>query len=296
LQGGRGPDELPRPGASAAPASRNAPCPCGSGRRYKDCHGGLDAAPMPGALTGALVARMHEALAAQREGRFRDAIVAYDAVIAGAPATFDAWHMRGVAQLQLHRFDEAEADIARALALKPDLALARSNLALVASGRRSALAEEAVSRAALPRYRPLVDEAPGDALGVATGTARCFVLALGAPAALVDRVEAVATAAGAEVVRVTPPAGAGLSDVDEARLERAGANDAVVAVGCDVPLGDWTIACAPRAVTLVVDGARLAPVIDRLRELSGQRRRRVRLCLSAGASVDLAPLPHARLA
>jgi hypothetical protein len=28
-------------GAVAAPASRNAPCPCGSGKRYKDCHGAL---------------------------------------------------------------------------------------------------------------------------------------------------------------------------------------------------------------------------------------------------------------
>jgi hypothetical protein len=26
-------------GAGAAPASRNAPCPCGSGKRYKECHG-----------------------------------------------------------------------------------------------------------------------------------------------------------------------------------------------------------------------------------------------------------------
>ncbi len=28
-----------------APASRNAPCPCGSGRRYKECHGALAAVP-----------------------------------------------------------------------------------------------------------------------------------------------------------------------------------------------------------------------------------------------------------
>ncbi|HET9337886.1 MAG TPA: glycosyltransferase [Casimicrobiaceae bacterium] len=27
----------------AAPPSRNAPCPCGSGRRFKDCHGGIGA-------------------------------------------------------------------------------------------------------------------------------------------------------------------------------------------------------------------------------------------------------------
>ena len=25
----------------AAPPARNAPCPCGSGKRYKDCHGAL---------------------------------------------------------------------------------------------------------------------------------------------------------------------------------------------------------------------------------------------------------------
>jgi len=31
----------------SAPASRNAPCPCGSGRRYKECHGAL-AAPLAG--------------------------------------------------------------------------------------------------------------------------------------------------------------------------------------------------------------------------------------------------------
>jgi uncharacterized protein YecA (UPF0149 family) len=28
-------------GAVDAPASRNAPCPCGSGKRYKECHGAL---------------------------------------------------------------------------------------------------------------------------------------------------------------------------------------------------------------------------------------------------------------
>ena len=32
--------------ALAPPASRNAPCPCGSGRRYKDCHGALAATAM----------------------------------------------------------------------------------------------------------------------------------------------------------------------------------------------------------------------------------------------------------
>jgi hypothetical protein len=281
----------------APPASRNAPCPCGSGRRYKDCHGKVDATSAgDGALTGSLVARMREALAAQREGRFDDAIRAYDAVIDGAPSTFDAWHMRGVAQLQMHRFDHAEADIARAIALKPDLPLAQSNLALVASGRRSALAEEQVSRAVLPRYRPLVDDADGGPLnGVSAGT-RCFVLALGATPTLVDRIAADAEARGAEVVRIEPLADGGIAKADEARLAATSVRDFVVAVGSDVPLGDWTIDGAPRTVALVVDGSRVAPVIDRLRELSGQRRRRVRVAIDSAAPVDLAPLPHARLA
>jgi hypothetical protein len=153
-----------------------------------------------------------------------------------------------------------------------------------------------VSRAALPRYRPLVDDAPDGPLGAVTAGTRCFVLALGAASALVDRIAADAEAAGAGVVRIAPRADSGLDADDESRLAAAGADDVIVAAGCDVPLGDWTIACAPRAVTLVVDGAHLAPAIDRLRELSGQRRRRVRLAVAHGAAVDLAPLPHARLA
>jgi hypothetical protein len=285
--------------AIAPPESRNAPCPCGSGRRYKDCHGKVDpqgAGERGGALTGTLVARMHEALAAQREGRFDDAIRAYDAVIAGAPSTFDAWHMRGVAHLQMHRFDEAETDIAQAIAIKPDLPLAGSNLALVASGRRNALADEQVSRAVLPRYRPLVEEADDAPLAVVGAGTRCYILALGAAPSLVDRIAADAASRGAEVVRIAPLAEGGLGQADEARLAATGAGDVVVACGCEVWLGDWTIACAPRAVVLVVDGARLAPAIDRLRELSGQRRRRVRLAVAPDASIDLAPLPHVRLA
>ena len=34
--------EYPTPdGEVIAPASRNAPCPCGSGRKYKHCHGAV---------------------------------------------------------------------------------------------------------------------------------------------------------------------------------------------------------------------------------------------------------------
>ena len=31
----------PMPEGAVEPASRNAPCPCGSGQKYKHCHGAL---------------------------------------------------------------------------------------------------------------------------------------------------------------------------------------------------------------------------------------------------------------
>ena len=79
-------------------------------------------------------------------------------------------------------------------------------------------------------------------------------------------------------------------------LGAAAAGDVIVAAGTGVALGDWTLACAPHAIALVVDGAGLAPVQDRLRELSGQGRRRVRLAATSDAPVDLDPLPHWRMA
>jgi hypothetical protein len=252
--------------AIAPPPSRNAPCPAEA-----DSVEGLPrqgvATEVPGALTGELVARMYEALAAQREGRFGDAVRVYDAVIASAPSTFDAWHMRGVAQMQMHRFDEAEADIARAIALKPDFALARSNHALVASGRRSALAEEQVSRAALPRYRPLVDEAEESPLGEAIAGTRCFVLAIGGSPALVERVVAEASAVAA-AVEAEPARRRGADAADEARWPppMTGTPSSPSAATSARRLDDRL-----RATSGCVDrrGSRLAPVIDRLREPPG---------------------------
>ena len=278
---------------------RNAPCPCGSGRRYKECHGRF-AAPSAGApgsaLTGALVARMREALAAQRAGRFDEAIAGYDEVIRGAPDTFDAWHMRGVSHLQSHRFDAAEADIAHALALCPELPLGRSNLALVESGRRSVLAEERVSCAALPRFWPLVvDPAVAPLEGLGSGM-RCFVVEIDAGTGLAERLGEDARRLGALVHRLRFGDDGWLGASDESLLGAAAAGDVIVAAGTGVALGDWTLACAPHAIALVVDGAGLAPVQDRLRELSGQGRRRVRLAATSDAPVDLDPLPHWRMA
>jgi GT2 family glycosyltransferase len=123
------------------PASRNAQCPCGSGRRYKDCHGAL--AVQPSAAPDALPHLLHSALVAQQAGRLAEAIARYDQVLLDAPNQFDALHMQGVAHFQRGEFERALQLIERALVQRPGDASARFNRALVvnALARRPAEAE-----------------------------------------------------------------------------------------------------------------------------------------------------------
>jgi glycosyltransferase involved in cell wall biosynthesis/tetratricopeptide (TPR) repeat protein len=134
---------LPVPAPSfTPPASRNAPCPCGSGRRYKDCHGELAAQPSA-ASNDALPHLLHSALIAQQAGRLAEAIARYDQVLLDAPYQFDALHMQGVAHFQRGEFERALQLIERALVQRPGDASARFNRALVvnALARRPAEAE-----------------------------------------------------------------------------------------------------------------------------------------------------------
>ena len=119
------------------PASRNAPCPCGSGRRYKDCHGALTTP------VDQLAAILQQALAAQQAGRAADAIAGYEQALALAPTHFDALHMLGVAHFQRGEFERALALIERALAQRPADEGARHNHALVVNAldRRPAATE-----------------------------------------------------------------------------------------------------------------------------------------------------------
>ena len=85
--------------------SRIGPCPCGSGRRYKDCCGRLADAVVAGEDTATTVARhMNSALAAQQSGDLRRAERIYRQVVAMAPDVPDALHMLGVL-----RFEQATA-------------------------------------------------------------------------------------------------------------------------------------------------------------------------------------------
>ena len=129
---------------------RNRACPCGSGKRYKDCHGALPTSASANVSDGA----HHEldaALAAQKAGRIDDAIALYESVIARHPFTFDALHMLGVVHYQRGDYERALDLVASALALLPTDRGARYNLQLVESAlERRAVARD-ICRETLPR-------------------------------------------------------------------------------------------------------------------------------------------------
>ncbi|GMU70767.1 MAG: hypothetical protein AMXMBFR42_02340 [Burkholderiales bacterium] len=276
------------------PSSRNAPCPCGSARRYKDCHGRAGApaamaAPPPG---DEIASRLQAALAAQQAGQIGEAIGGYDAVLALRPDLFDAWHMRGVAYFQLQAFDDAERDIRRALALAPGLEAAHGNLALVVQGRRIAEDEAALCREVLPRYAKLVVDPPVAPLDGVGASDRVFVLDAAQDPDVANALARDADARGAACERIVVERGRTIAGDDARLLANCGERDTVVCVGTDRPLGDWTLATRARAVALVVVDNTLSSFIDRLREISGQGRRRVRVAVGAGAGLDPRAIPH----
>lgn len=91
---------------------RNDPCPCGSGKRYKSCHGAAPAAPSPDALTQA-------GIAAHRRGDLDGAERQYRAALAVATEHPAALHYLGVVLYQRNRLPEALPLLDRAAALVP---------------------------------------------------------------------------------------------------------------------------------------------------------------------------------
>ena len=116
-----------------SPVSRNAPCPCGSGRRFKECHGAPEPArPIAGdKYDKRILMRKREALAAQQAGRLSQAIALYDEVLAAMPEDFDSLHMAGVACFQNGDFGRALQLIDRAIAVNPGVEAAHTNHRLV---------------------------------------------------------------------------------------------------------------------------------------------------------------------
>jgi hypothetical protein len=277
------------------PASRNSACPCGSGRRYKECHGALGAAIAsadPG--TDRRNAILGGALAAQKAGDLVAAEAGYRTVLSELPEHFDALHMLGVVMLQENRLNEAEMLIARAVVLRPDIAAAQQNLAIVREAGAMVATEEAICRAVMPRLArlclepvplPLADVGPGDAVHV-------LFAGNNADVSLAQRIASAATLRNAALTvgNLADPGPPGWLPFDEAQLDTL-VGAAVVIVGLEVALGDWPLTAAPRSTTLVATRDAPCLLLDRVREASGQGRRRIALATADASVASAALLP-----
>jgi tetratricopeptide (TPR) repeat protein len=94
---------------------RNAPCPCGSGKKYKHCCGNREAQP-----TSLPVLQLFlRAQQAQGEGRVREAAGLYEAILAREPGHADATHYLGMVALQAGDLAKAQALVGKSLQLNP---------------------------------------------------------------------------------------------------------------------------------------------------------------------------------
>ncbi len=83
------------------PKSRNDPCPCKSGKRYKECHGKAASSAPPNSMSPASVdALVGEAIQLHQSGNIQAAVDRYKRILAQEPENPNALHFIGLAQYQ----------------------------------------------------------------------------------------------------------------------------------------------------------------------------------------------------
>lgn len=276
------------------PVARNAPCPCGSGKRYKECHGAIpapDAAEPPTLAQGPWVPEvMRNALRDQKDGRLVQAAQGYRRVLAADPTNFDALHMLGLVEYESGRYDIALGLVRQAIELQPGLGTPRRNLQLLESMPR---VEAEICREVLPRLARRVDLAV-DATSLATAARvnvvigetleeeerralALIVAACGtAPVSLWDELAGGAQAEGARA----------LSAVEHPR------GGALVLLGAARSLAAWLSQARAERVLVVATRATPCEIIDRIDELSAAGYDRPGLLCATRALADRLRLPQ----
>jgi protein O-GlcNAc transferase len=112
---------------------RNDPCPCGSGKKFKWCHGRLSAAPLPAAppvLPETIPALMKRADTLQRAGRLLEAEVVYRGLLQIAPNHSVGLENLGILASRRNNPEEAISLLTQAVSLAPERASAHYNLGI----------------------------------------------------------------------------------------------------------------------------------------------------------------------
>jgi Tfp pilus assembly protein PilF len=118
--------------ASSMPTlNRNDPCPCGSGRRFKNCHGALGASVRPNTTPdSADVQQLKQALALHQQGDSTGAEALYRSVLAVQPKHALAQHFLGVIHYQRQELAAALPLLEKSVSASPDEPEFRNNLGL----------------------------------------------------------------------------------------------------------------------------------------------------------------------
>jgi tetratricopeptide (TPR) repeat protein len=279
------------------PVGRNQPCPCGSGKRFKACHGAPTplGTQRPEPRDGATTAVLDAALSAQRDHRFEEARRLYREVLSHAPNHFDALHMLGVVHYQIGELEEARRYLDRANELLPGSRALRQNRRLVATALDCARTERELCREVLPRLTPLC--APSGELMTwlrSASTVHFVAYPLGALAGL-------RVCAGLRTLCAPVPVhpwcwhneapsahGWKVLDIGFGTHPRGGM--LVVCAG-EKTMAHWIEAVAPDHVALMVTEDEPGQVIDRLREITLQGRRHAAVLYAAAQLAAAIGLP-----
>jgi hypothetical protein len=281
-----------------ASVGRNERCPCGSGRRYKECHGAIGAAGASAAEVAdpahalPLPQLMQAALRAQRSSDAIEAAALYRRVLDADPSNFDATHMLGLVEYESGRYETAVTLLRRATELRPDLGTPRHNLRVVES---MPAVEREICRDVLPR---LVDrvEPVLDLITLASSAAVVHLVIAGAvpsqgKAALVRL--AAALAATRLTVWAKPGASPGIPysrtlDIAAGSHPEGGL---LVLYGTAESPATWLGAARAGKVVLVVADDDPCAVIDRIDELCGLHEERPGLICASRALAERLRLP-----
>lgn len=278
---------------------RNQPCPCGSGNRYKECHGAIGAvaaastaAPPASSAPPWLPHAMRAALRAQRNGAGAEAARLYRHVLAADPSNFDATHMLGLVEYERGHHETALALIKHAIELRPDLGVPRHNLRLLES---MPLVETEICREVLPRLAPRVDLG-FDAAGLAAASSVQVVVGETIGAEERGALDSIIAACGTAPVRIwteaateTIAGGAPLSILTADDHPRGGL---LVLLGMGRALTAWLAATHAERVLLIVTRDQPCTVIDRIDELAAVGYDRPGLVCATRALAERLRLPH----
>ena len=114
-----------------AAVRRNDPCPCGSGRRFKECHGRLDGSVAQEASAPPAQQVLESALALHQRGDAAGAARQYEDVLRREPRNAIATHYLGVIDWQTGRLADALRRMRESIALDASIPDFFNNLGLV---------------------------------------------------------------------------------------------------------------------------------------------------------------------